>query len=78
MPSFSLEIYFHIHMFVSKTCLKFVPVCIILFILMKKCQFCKLNLLCAVDLQIGVDESYKLSIPSHGTQVYAHIQVSVS
>lgn len=35
-------------------------------------------MLCAVQLQFGVDESYKLSIPSHGTQVYAHIEVSVS
>ncbi|KAJ9669871.1 hypothetical protein PVL29_026440 [Vitis rotundifolia] len=26
------------------------------------------------ELQYGVDESYKLSIPSHGTQVYAHIE----
>ena len=75
---FSLELYFHIDMFVSKSCSKFVSVCTILFILLKKCQFCQWILLCAVQLQYGVDESYKLSIPSHGTQVYAHIEVSVS
>ena len=78
MPNFSLQLYFHIHMFLFKICSKFVSVCTILFNLMKKCQLCQLNLLCVVQLQIGVDESYKLSIPSHGTHVYAHIQVSVS
>lgn len=31
-----------------------------------------------VQLQYGVDESYKLTIPGHGTQVYAHIEVSVN
>ena len=36
------------------------------------------KLFCVVQLQYGIDESYKLSIPAAGNPVYAHLEVGVT
>lgn len=36
------------------------------------------RILLAVQLQYGIDESYKLSVPDSGKPVYAHLEVSVT
>lgn len=34
--------------------------------------------LCFVQLQYGVDESYKLNVPAQGNPIYANIEVSAT
>ena len=35
------------------------------------------KLLCVLQLQYGIDESYNLSIPLNGEPIYAHLEVGV-